>query len=86
MPKKRRSPVDTEEPRSKTVLRERDVLRDYPFTSAWMRKSRKLIRGGAVNAGPAFVQAGRSIFYRRQAIEDWLHTHEIGGNGAATAK
>jgi hypothetical protein len=68
-----------EEPAQKTVLKERDVLREYPFTSAWLRKQRGLSRRGVHEAGPPFVRVGRMVFYRRQAIDEWLRRQEIGG-------
>ena len=71
-----------EQPSSQAFLRERRVAREYPLTVPFLRKSRMLIRGGRVDAGPAFIQVGRMVFYRRLAIEEWFATHEIGGNGA----
>ena len=54
------------------VLKERDVTREYPFTVPWLRKRRRL------RLPPTFVRVDRMIFYRREAIEEFLHAHEVG--------
>jgi len=52
------------------VLREPDVTREYPWSTALLRKWRRC--GG----GPPFVRLNRAVYYRRQAIEAFLASHE----------
>jgi hypothetical protein len=80
-PKQKQTPAEEQESQ-KHVLKDRHVAREYPVTIPWLKKTRKRIRAGELDAGPAFVQSGRSIFYRREAIEIWLRAHEIGGTAA----
>jgi hypothetical protein len=56
---------------ARSLLKEREVVGAYPWSRALMRKWRRC--GG----GPAFVRLNRAIYYRTEAIEEFLKAHEV---------
>lgn len=60
-----------QETRANYILKERDVLMEFPWSRGLLRKWR--IRGGGV----PFIRINRQVFYRREAIEKFLIEHEI---------
>jgi hypothetical protein len=69
-----------QESQPKGLLRERDVQREYPFTVAYLRKMRRLVREGEPDRGLPFIKLGRAVYYRRESIETFLRSREIGGS------
>jgi hypothetical protein len=61
-----------------------DELLDLAAATIALRKknSRTLKRWRDLGTGPAFIRLGRAIFYRRQAIRDWILNQERDGRAA----
>jgi hypothetical protein len=56
------------------LLREPDVIRDYPFSAPWLRKRRRL------RLPPAFVRIGRMVFYERTELDSFVKSKRVEPN------
>ena len=54
----------------------------------WLKVSRRtLLRWTRLGKGPPSVKVGRSLYYRRASVEDWLASLELAdGPGATVAR
>jgi len=57
---------------SSELLREREVTRQYPVNSAWLRKRRRL------RLPPIYVRVGRMVFYCKADLEAFFAAHRGG--------
>lgn len=53
--------------------------------SDWLKVSRRTLhRWARLRKGPPSVKVGRSVYYRRASVEQWLLSLEEGANSGAT--
>jgi len=63
---------------------ERDYLTSYDL-SGWLGVSRRtLFRWVRLRKGPPSIKVGRSVYYRRTAVQRWLLSLEGGSHAGAT--
>jgi hypothetical protein len=63
-----------------------DILTEAEYAALTKRNIRTVQRERAQRIGPAFIRIGRTIYYRKAAIEAWLIAQEQEQPRAAGAR